>query len=145
MISVLHYDNPIGNSFVDMYAKCGNIKFVRFVFDRMPRKTVVSWNTMIAGYGIHGHGDDAVALFYQIEKAGFKPDYITFIALLSACSHAGLVDKGREYFDCMSRDYNIRPIMEHYSCMVDLLGRAACFNEARDFIKDTPLKPSVDV
>ena len=87
---------------MDMYAKHGNIKFTRFVFDRMPRKTVVSWNTMIARYGIHGHGDDAVALFYQIEKVGFKADYITFIALLSTCSHAGLVDKGWEYFDCMS-------------------------------------------
>ena len=100
---------------------------------------------MIAGYGIHGHGDDAVALFYQIEKVGFKPDYITFIALLSACSHAGLVDKGWEYFDCMSWDYNIKPRMEHYACMVDLLRRAGCLNEAQDFIKDMPLKPSVDV
>ena len=69
MRSALQYDIPIVNTLVDMYAKCGNIKFARFVFDRMPRKTVVSWNTMIAGYGIHGHGDDAVALFYQIEKA----------------------------------------------------------------------------
>ena len=85
---------------------------------------------MISGYGIHGHGDDAVSLFYQIEKARFKPDYITFIALLSACSHAGLVDKFWEYFDCMSRDYNIRPRMEHYACMVDLLGQDGCLNEA---------------
>ena len=77
---------------------------------------------MIAGYGIYGHGDDAVALFYQIEKVGFKPDCITFISLLSACSHAGMVDKGQEYFDCMSRDYNIRPRMEHYDCMVEILG-----------------------
>ena len=85
---------------------------------------------MIAGYGIHGHGDDAVALFYQIEKTRFKLDYITCIALLSACTHVGLVDKGREYFDCMSRYYNIKPRMEHYACMVDLLGRAGCLNEA---------------
>ena len=77
---------------------------------------------MIAGYGIHGHGDDAIALFYQIEKVGFKADYITFIALLSTCSHAGLVDKGQEYFDYMSQDYNIRPRMEHYDCMVEILG-----------------------
>ena len=130
MRSTLQYDIPVGNSLVDMYAKRGNIKFARFVFDRMPRKTMVSWNIMIAGYEIHGHGDDAVALFYQIEKERFKPDYITFITLLSTCSHAGLVDKGWEYFDCMSRDYNIKPRMEHYACMVDLLGRAGCLNEA---------------
>ena len=109
MRSALQYDIPIRNSLLDMYAKHGNIMFARFVFDRMPRKIVVSQNTMIAGYGIHGHGDDAIALFYQIEKVGFKLDYITFIALLSACSHVSLVDKGWEYFDCMSRDYNIKP------------------------------------
>eukprot|EP01018_Ginkgo_biloba_P008707 Gb_07635 [translate_table: standard] len=138
-------DVSVGNALIDMYAKCGSIEFGHCVFDKMSERNVISWNTMIAGYGMHGHGEEALAFFYEMQKAVMEPDCITFIALLSACSHAGLVDKGRQYFNCMSQDYEIIPRMEHYACMVDLLGRAGCLDEAWDFIKKMPLKPSVDV
>eukprot|EP01018_Ginkgo_biloba_P008711 Gb_07638 [translate_table: standard] len=138
-------DVSVGNVLIDMYAKCGIIEIGRRVFDKMSDKDVISWNSMIAGYGMHGHGVDALRLFYQMQKEGMTPDYITFIALLSTCSHVGLVDKGWQYFDSMSRDYQIVPRMEHYACMVDLLGRAGHLDEAWDFIKKMPSKPSADV
>jgi pentatricopeptide repeat protein len=92
---------------------------------------------------MHGQGDEALALFSQMQKAGLKPDAISFIAVLSACSHAGLVDEGREYFNRMSQDYCITPKVEHYSCMADLLGRAGHLGEAVELIDNMPLKPSI--
>lgn len=100
---------------------------------------------MIAAYGMNGHGEDAVALFSQMQQAGLMPDHVTFISVLSACSHAGLVNEGRQYFDCMSQDYCITPRMEHYVCMVDLLGRAGFLNEAHNFIKKMSFEPSIGV
>eukprot|EP01018_Ginkgo_biloba_P040301 Gb_16664 [translate_table: standard] len=135
----------VGSALMDMYAKCGSMELARHMFDRLPERDVVSWNIMIAGYGMHGHGGDALMLFHQMQWAGFKPNCVTFIALLSACSHAGLIDEGRQYFDCMSRDYGIKPQVEHYSCMVDLLGRAGLLHEAHDFIKTMPLQPDAGV
>eukprot|EP01018_Ginkgo_biloba_P022310 Gb_32475 [translate_table: standard] len=138
-------DVSVGNALIDMYAKCGSIVIARQMFDKMSKRTVVSWNTMIAGYGMHGHGEDAVALFSQMQRIGMKPNHITFIGILSACSHAGLVDKGWQYFDCMIQDYCITPRLKHYACMVDLLGRAGCLEEAENFIKRMPIEPSADV
>eukprot|EP01018_Ginkgo_biloba_P015274 Gb_41648 [translate_table: standard] len=135
----------VGNSLLDMYGKCGNIDGARSFFDKMCQKDVISWNTMIAAYGMQGLGEDALACFYQMQQEGMKPDHITFVAVLSACSHAGLVDKGWQCFDCMSRDYYITPRMEHYACMVDLLGRAGHLEEAHDFIEMMPLEPRADV
>jgi pentatricopeptide repeat protein len=128
---------------IDMYAKCGSLGIARRLFDRMSERDLASWNAMIAGYGLHGHGKDATALFSQMPMMGMKPNNITFVSLLSACSHAGLVDKGWQYFDCMSREYFITPAEEHYACMVDLLGRAGHLNEAHDFIKHTPFEHGV--
>ncbi|GLJ18953.1 hypothetical protein SUGI_0338960 [Cryptomeria japonica] len=145
MRNAFECDVSVGNALIDMYAKCGSIRLGQLIFDRMLRKTLVSWNTMIAGHGMHGHAEDALALFYQMQKSGMKPDCVTFIALLSACSHAGLVDKGWQYFEIMNRNYNIIPRMEHYACMVDLLGRSGCLDEALDFIKKMPLKPDFNV
>ena len=84
----------MGTALIDMYAKCGSIKDARLVFDQMSEKDVVSWTAMISGYSIHGHGEDALTLFYQMQHAGLKPDHITFTAVLSACSHAGLIVEG---------------------------------------------------
>eukprot|EP01018_Ginkgo_biloba_P034078 Gb_04445 [translate_table: standard] len=135
----------VETALIDMYAKCGCIGMARQLFDKMSKRNVVSWSAMIAGYGMHGNGEDALLLFNQMQEAGMKPNHITFICVLFACSHAGLVDKGWQYFCSMSRDYCITPRVEHYTCMVDLLGRAGCLDEAQDFIKKMPLKPDVGV
>eukprot|EP00253_Pinus_taeda_P029285 PITA_29285 len=118
----LEMDVSTGNSLIDMYAKCGRLEIARRLFEKMPKRDVVSWNVMILGYGLHGQSKDAIALFSQLEQTGMKPDDITFICIFSACSHAGLVYEGRKYFDGLNRNHCIRPRMEHYICMVDLLG-----------------------
>eukprot|EP01018_Ginkgo_biloba_P019138 Gb_38417 [translate_table: standard] len=135
----------LGTALVDMYAKCGSIDIARQLFDKMPKRDVVSWNAMIVGYGMHGHGEDALTLFCQMHETGTKPDHTTFIGVLSACSRAGLVEEGRRYFRCMSRDYCITPKVEHYTCLVDLLGRAGHLDEAQNVIKEMPLQPNADV
>jgi pentatricopeptide repeat protein len=111
----------------------------------MPERDVVSWNTMIAGYGMHGQGEDALGLFSKMQQTCINPDSITFVCVLSACSHTGLLEEGWEYFYCMSRDYCITPKMQHYACMIDLLGRAGCLKDAQDFIEKMPYKPSASV
>eukprot|EP01018_Ginkgo_biloba_P011245 Gb_34297 [translate_table: standard] len=138
-------DVILETALIDMYAKCGNIEIARQVFDKMSEINVVSWSAMIAGYGMHGRGEDAIALFSQMQEIGMKPDHITFTCLLCACSHAGLVDEGWKYFDCMSQDYEITPSVEHYACMVDLLGRAGHLDEAQNFIRNMPFEPSARV
>eukprot|EP01018_Ginkgo_biloba_P019689 Gb_04894 [translate_table: standard] len=135
----------VGNSLIDMYAKCGSVQIARHFFDKMSERNVVSWNAMIAGYGMHGHGEDALRLFSQMQQMGMKANNVTFVCVLSACSHAGLVDEGRQYFYAMIQDYCVTPRMEHYACMVDLLGRAGCLDEARDFIEKMPLEPGANV
>eukprot|EP01018_Ginkgo_biloba_P037424 Gb_17094 [translate_table: standard] len=143
--SGLESDVFVGTALIDMYAKCGTIDIARQYFDHMLYRDVVSWSAMIAGYGMHGHGEDALALFFQLQQTGTKPDNIIFISVLSACSHAGLVDEGWQLFYYMSRDYSITPRVEHYACMVDLLGRAGKLYEAQHFIRNMPLEPNVDV
>eukprot|EP01018_Ginkgo_biloba_P030846 Gb_06900 [translate_table: standard] len=133
------------SALINMYAKCGSIDAARCVFDKISERDVVTWNAMIIGYGMHGHGEDALALFIKMQQTDIKPDHITFVGLLSACSRAGLVEDGCQYFDCMSRDYCITPMVEHYACMVDLLGRAGRLDEAHDFIKRMPVKPNACV
>eukprot|EP01018_Ginkgo_biloba_P030203 Gb_04430 [translate_table: standard] len=135
----------VAGALIDMYVKCGSIKDARQVFDKMPQRDLVSWTAMIAGYGMHGHGEDALSLFDQMQQSGVKPDHVTFIAVLLACSHSGLVDEGRQYFDLMFRDYDIKPRLEHYACMVDLLGRAGQLDEAHHFIKKMPFEPDAGV
>eukprot|EP01018_Ginkgo_biloba_P008748 Gb_09146 [translate_table: standard] len=135
----------VGNGLVDMYAKCGTIETANQVFGHMSQKDVVSWNSMIAGYGMHGRGKDALALFYQMQQAGMKPNHITFVAVLSACSHAGLVDEGCQQFNSMIQDHHIIPSAEHYACMVDILGRAGHLDEAHNFIKKMPIEPDAGV
>eukprot|EP01018_Ginkgo_biloba_P019499 Gb_13599 [translate_table: standard] len=134
-------DVSVGNALVDMYAKCGNIDKSREVFDRMANRDVVSWTAMIAGCAQNGCGKEAIQLFEQLQHEGMKPDPITFVGVISACSHAGLVDEGYRYFKSMSQDYGIVPREEHYNCMVDLLGRAGRLDEAVDFIDEMPFQP----
>eukprot|EP01018_Ginkgo_biloba_P019324 Gb_30146 [translate_table: standard] len=134
-------DIGVGSGLVDLYAKCGNMVDACKIFDGMSQRNVVSWTAMIAGYAQNGHAEEALQHFKRMQCAGVKPNYITFVCVLHACSHVGLVDKGYRYFDSMSRDYGISPRVEHYACMVDLLGRSGRLQEAEDFIRKLPFKP----
>lgn len=141
IVSGFSTDTSICNALIDMYSKCGKVETARLVFDRMHARDIVSWNAMIFGYGIHGLGKKAVLLFHDMEIAGLRPDDVTFICLLSACSHSGLVDEGKKWFFAMSQYFYITPRMEHYVCMVDLLGRAGLLYEALGFIEKMPCDP----
>lgn len=133
--------NPfLNNALINMYARCGNLKKARDIFDGMPVKSVVSWTAIIGGYGMHGQGEVAVELFDEMIRGGIKPDGTAFVSVLSACSHAGLTNKGLDYFGVMERKYGLRPGAEHYSCMVDLLGRAGRLNEARELIESMQVR-----
>eukprot|EP01018_Ginkgo_biloba_P031628 Gb_29020 [translate_table: standard] len=138
-------DVLVGSALIDMYAKCGKIKDACKVFDKMRRRDIVSWNAMIKGYAMHGCGKEALQIFEQMQHLGMNPDHVTFVGILHACCHAGLVDDAWQLFDCMSQCYNITPALEHYCCMVDLLGRAGQFHEAQDFINKMPIKPDAAV
>lgn len=138
-------DISICNAVIDMYSKCGKMDIARLVFDRMHEKDIISWNAMIVGYGLHGFGREAVSLFGEMQVVNIQPDDVTFISLLSACSHSGLVSEGKHWFVAMSQDFNIVPRLEHYLCMVDLLGRAGLLNEAHKFIQKMPIKPDVRI
>ncbi|KAJ8767425.1 hypothetical protein K2173_017469 [Erythroxylum novogranatense] len=131
-------DVGVGNALINMYAKCGCIKNADTVFSNMLNSNLVSWNTMIAGFGNHGLGRRAIDLFKKMKKLGVKPDSITFIGLLTACNHAGLVDEGQYYFDSMEETYGVSPNMEHFSCLIDLLGRAGRLHKAVDYMKNLP-------
>ena len=100
---------------------------------------------MILAYAMHGYADEALQLFEQMQNSGTNPDSVTFIGILSACSHVGLVDDGWKYFDLMSQYYHITPSMAHYACMVDLLGWAGYLYKAQDFIENMPIKPDATI
>ncbi|KAJ7570944.1 hypothetical protein O6H91_01G141200 [Diphasiastrum complanatum] len=135
----------MGSSLVDMYAKCGSMEDARRAFNKMGSRDVVAWNAMLNGYAMHGHGREALAHFEQMCQEGVEMNNVTFVCLLSACSHAGLVCEGLYYFDSMDSVYRVSASVEHYSCMVDLLGRAGCLNEAEDMIKTMSCEPSASV
>lgn len=134
--------NPfLSNALINMYARCGNLAKARAIFDHMPEKSLFSWTAIIGGYGMHGHGEIAVQLFNEMIRTGIRPDRAVFVSVLSACSHAGLTDKGMDYFAAMEMNYRLQPGPEHYSCVVDLLGRAGRLNEAKDLIESMQVKP----
>ena len=135
----------ICNAFIDMYAKCGCINDARELFYAIPVRSLVSWTTMIAGCALNGEFTEALNLFSQMVELGLKPNHITFLAALQACSHGGLLEKGWEYFGMMTRKYNISPGVDHYSCMVDLLGRRGKLKEALEFIHLMPIKPDAGI
>ncbi|XP_077223220.1 pentatricopeptide repeat-containing protein At2g20540-like isoform X2 [Tasmannia lanceolata] len=133
------------NSLIDMYAKCGSIDEAYSVFCMMPVKDTVSYNAMIMGFATHGNGKQALKLFSDLQTGGITPDGVTFLGVLTACSHAGLLDCGRQYFNCMTRDYAIEPMVDHYACMVDLLGRAGFVVEAYELVKTMTFEPHAGV
>ncbi|KAL2959023.1 hypothetical protein AAZX31_18G243500 [Glycine max] len=131
------------NAFIDMYAKCGCLDAAFDVFSgMMAKKDVVSWNSMIQGFAMHGHGEKALELFSWMVQEGFEPDTYTFVGLLCACTHAGLVNEGRKYFYSMEKVYGIVPQVEHYGCMMDLLGRGGHLKEAFMLLRSMPMEPN---
>ncbi|EAZ35608.1 hypothetical protein OsJ_19898 [Oryza sativa Japonica Group] len=130
---------PLCNALINFHARCGSLAQAQELFDEMPERSVVSWTTLIIGYGMHGQGDIAVDLFETMVSEATAPDSVAMVGLLSACSHAGMYDEGRKYFSTMERDYCLRPKLEHYTCMVDLLGRAGRLDEARELIASMPM------
>ncbi|XXG46704.1 hypothetical protein AAC387_Pa02g1480 [Persea americana] len=129
----------LGSALVDMYSKCGSIDSAIGVFSRIGplKRNVVLWNAMIGGFAMHGHGRDALQLFQTMLASGIQPTDVTFVGVLRACSHAGMVDQGLSYFKAMTEGYNVEPTIEHYGCMVDLLGRAGRLEEAEKLMKST--------
>ncbi|XP_010268581.2 PREDICTED: pentatricopeptide repeat-containing protein At5g59600 [Nelumbo nucifera] len=131
----------VSSSLVDMYAKGGCILEAEKLFNKMPEKSTVTWNSMIFGYANHGYCYEAIDLFSLMVEDQAKLDHLTFTAVLTACSHAGIIQVGRNLFRLMQEEYAIEPRLEHYACMVDLLGRAGYITEAYDLIKAMPIKP----
>ncbi|GAB2281505.1 hypothetical protein Dimus_016090, partial [Dionaea muscipula] len=137
-------EEAVATNLIDMYATSGCLKCASDVFWRMRNKTVRTWTSMIMGYASYNHGKKAINLFHQMLELGLEPNAKTFTALLSGCKNSCLLDKGWKYFNMMKKDYCLVPMMEHYSCMVDLLGRAGYLDEAWDLIQTMPslnLKP----
>lgn len=125
-----------------MYAKCGDIEKAFQVFNSTKVKNLQSWTVMISAFADHGRFKDAVSLFTLMESSGVKPDSVSFTALLSACSHLGMVDEGCCYFNQMVSRYEIHPTIEHYGCMVDLFGRAGLIEEAYETLRKMPMQPN---
>ena len=141
--SGLGFNDFVESALIYMYAKCGSIENACLMFDRVSKGDITAWNAMIAGYGMHGHGGDSIALIDKMQETGFIPNHITFTALLSACSHTGLVDEGWKFVYCMIRDHHqIRPTPEHYAHMVDLLGCVGRLDESHEFIKNMSIEPN---
>ncbi|CAK7338161.1 unnamed protein product [Dovyalis caffra] len=135
----------VSTALIDMYAKCGSIVEARELFNLMPERNEVTWNAMISGYGLHGHGQEALKLFYEMLSSSVKPTGVTFLSALYACSHAGLVKEGDEIFHAMVHDFGFEPLAEHYACMVDILGRAGQLEKALKFMKAMPVEPGPPV
>ncbi|XP_062084353.1 pentatricopeptide repeat-containing protein At4g02750-like [Humulus lupulus] len=128
------------NALVTMSFKCGSLDGLR-IFEEMPYRDIVTWNAVLAGCAQNGLGEEAVRIFEQMQATGVSPNEISFLGILCACSHAGLVENGWSYFNSMEQDYTITPSVHHYTCMVDLLGRAGRLNEAASLIENMPLEP----
>ncbi|KAK7278684.1 hypothetical protein RJT34_23719 [Clitoria ternatea] len=128
-------DVILGTAMIDMYAKCGSVESAREVFERMKEKNVISWSAMIAAYGYHGRGKEAIELFHMMLSSAILPNRVTFVSLLYACSHAGLIEEGLRFFNLMWEEHAVRPDVKHYTCIVDLLGRAGRLDEAVKLIE----------
>ncbi|XP_022752063.1 pentatricopeptide repeat-containing protein At5g40410, mitochondrial [Durio zibethinus] len=135
----------IATALLDLYAKLGCLHSSSKVFGEIIYLDRVAWTAMLAGYAMHGYGKDAIKLFEVMVKKGIQPDHVTFTHLLSACSHSGLVKEGKHYFKLMSEVYGVEHKLDHYSCMVDLLGRSGLLSDAYDLIKRMPMEPNTGV
>nr|GEX13205.1 pentatricopeptide repeat-containing protein At2g27610-like [Tanacetum cinerariifolium] len=139
----LEFDSNVvvGSALIDMYAKCGKLSNARVVFDNFNFKNIVSWNTMLVGYAHHGHAEKSLEIYDMMLKSGVTPNGITFIGVLSACGHSGLLKDGLHYFNSMIKDFGITPRTDHLACMVNLFSRKGLTKLAYDFISKCPAKP----
>lgn len=129
------------NALIDMYGKCGSLKEAQWIFENLSDKSLTTWNSLINCFALQGHSKSAILAFDKMLEAGVAPDEITFVGLLNACTHGGLVNHGLNYFHDMTYEYSIEPSIEHYGCIVDLLSRAGRFPEAIDIINNMKIKP----
>ncbi|KAF5205597.1 Pentatricopeptide repeat-containing protein [Thalictrum thalictroides] len=137
----LEIEDFLGTALLDMYAKCGSIKNAERVFKAIKYPCLATWNTMISGYGICGLEHESLIHYSDMIKSGIEPDDITFLGVLSACNHSGLVDEGRNYFRIMTEDFGVVPSAQHCTCMIDLFSRAGLLDEAVKFIKKMNVEP----
>lgn len=138
----IEMNDELVSALIDMYSKCGSIGPALQVFEEgLSWKNAATWSAIIGGLAMHGRAKEAIEHFLKMEQTGVTPTDVTFIGLLSACSHAGLVDEGRSYFSKMIRVYGLSPQIEHYGCMVDLFGRAGLLEEAEEVVLNMPMKP----
>ncbi|PVH37441.1 hypothetical protein PAHAL_5G002500 [Panicum hallii] len=138
-------DPHVSNALIDMYAKCGFIKEGWLLFESTCGKDVICWNSMISTYAQHGHAEEALRVFQLMGEARVEPNYVTFVGVLTACAHAGLVDEGLHHFNSMKTKYGIEPGTEHYASVVNLLGRSGKLHYAKEFIERMPIKPEAAV
>lgn len=143
MTNAMDTDLVTGNALINMYAKCGSLQIARKVFDRMLKRDVSSWNVMITGYAQNGLGEDALHLFWQMQQEIVSPNSVTLVSVLSACSHGGLSYEVWNHFASMHPDYGIKPVVEHYNIMIDLLGRVGRLNLAEGLVRNMPCQPTV--
>lgn len=135
-------DVVVGSAIINMYSKCGSLENARRTFDQMPKRNTFSWNVMLAAYGQHGKSKEAFHFFSYMQQQGVDPDSVTFVSILSACSHLGLVEEGYQYFMSMNREHGVAPVVEHYNCMIDLLGRTGCLSEAEALLNSMSFEPT---
>ncbi|KAJ7974239.1 Pentatricopeptide repeat-containing protein [Quillaja saponaria] len=133
-------DVYISSTLVDMYSKCGDMQDSQLMFEKSPKRDNVTWNAMICAYAYHGLGEDAIRIFEKMQLLNVKPNHATFVSVLRACAHMGYVSRGKNYYQKMLTDYGLDPQLEHYSCMVDLLGRSGQIGEALKLIQDMPFE-----
>ena len=136
----------VGNTaLVDLYCKWGRMEDARNVFERMPRRNLISWNALIAGYGYHGMGDKAIEMFERLIAEGVVPNHVTFLAVLNACRFSGLVDKGKRIFQLMTENLRMKPRAMHYACVIELFGREGLLDEAYSMIRRAPFTPTANM
>ncbi|XWS63988.1 hypothetical protein CRYUN_Cryun06bG0148500 [Craigia yunnanensis] len=141
----LEMNSAVGAALINMYTKCGCLNEAFMVFMKLSEKDVYTWTAMINGFAMHGDAIGSLNLFWEMLSSGIHPNEVTFLGVLNACSHGGLVDEGRKLFEMMKQRYHLAPSVDHYSCMVDLLGRAGYLEEARKLIEDMPVEPTAGV
>ncbi|KAK3016072.1 hypothetical protein RJ639_005667 [Escallonia herrerae] len=135
-------DVVVGTALVNMYSKCGSIKRASKAFVEMSTRTMISWTSMITAFSQHGRSQQALQLFEDMRLVGVRPNQITFVGVLSACSHAGLVDEALNYFEMMKKEYKIKPVMDHFACLIDMFVRLGKLDEAFEFVKKMDFEPN---
>ena len=137
-------DDVFMNALVSMYGRCGSVEDALTMFKMMRNRTVVTWTAMLASYAQHGRGQEAIQLFHQMHSEGFEPNEISFVSVLSACSHTGLVFEGCYYFSSMFQEFEVTPVTIHFSCLMDLFGRTGTLDIAAHIINQMPFQPESD-